>query len=55
MSMYEVKAGLLAYIVCPALGISLFDTAAPLGTTGIAQLIVVIRALPPLWRVCSKT
>ena len=53
--MYKVKAGLLAYILYPALDIIFSDTAAPLGAAGIAEFRTVIRALSPLWRLCSKT
>ena len=53
--MYRVKAGSLAYIVYPALGIMFDDTAAPLVAAGIAEFSKVIRALSPLWRLCSKT
>lgn len=46
---------MLAYIVYPALGIVFADTAAPLGAAGIAEFVVVSRALSPLGRLCSKT
>lgn len=57
--MYKVKQDCrleqLAYILYPALGIITFDTSAPLGAAGVAEFSTVIRALSPLWRLCSKT